>query len=161
MKRYRAFAAVRSTLSAGLVDHCFCDSRKLQAVQRSWSSLSTLADAWEVGCVSPTAWAPMVHQRTRFAEFKRDYQLKHPDSDLEFHYIDCTPVASGYEPLRSLHGWQALEEENSGTSLVHGYGELVWCQNARVLHVERPLNFESTDALIVKTESLGMANVAK
>ena len=107
------------------------------------------------------SWAPMAHQRTRFARFKRDYQLKHPTSDLGFHYVDCTPVTSGYAPLRNLDGWKALEDENNGTSLVHGYGELVWCKDAHVLHVERPLNFESTDALIAKTESLGMVSVAK
>lgn len=107
------------------------------------------------------SWAPMVQQRSRFAEFKRDFGLQHPDNDLEFRYIDCTPITSGYEPLRSLEGWIELEQKNNGTSLVHGYGELAWCKNGRVLHVERPLDFDSTDALIAKTVELGMANVAK
>ena len=103
----------------------------------------------------------MARQRSRFAAFKRDYEIKHPTSDLEFHYIDCTPVTSGYEPLRKLDGWQTLEDKNNGSSLVHGYGELVWCKNGRVMHVERPLDFDSTFAMIDKTESLGMAGIVK
>jgi len=106
-------------------------------------------------------WAPMVHQRQRFAEFKRRYETRYPNSDLGFAYIDCTAITEGYAPLRSLPGWKELEEQNNGSSLVHGYGELVWCKNGVVLHVESPLNFHSADALIAKTESLTMGSNAK
>jgi hypothetical protein len=106
-------------------------------------------------------WAPMVHQQKRFTEFVRDYKAKYPKSDLAFRYIDCTPIAEGYEPLRSLPGWKELEELNNGLSLVHGYGELAWLKNGRVLHVERPLNFRTPDALVSKTESLGMAKTSE
>jgi hypothetical protein len=40
------------------------------------------------------------------------------------------------------------------TSLIHGWGELVWMEKGRVLHVERILNYESTSELIQKTETL-------
>ncbi|MFO0942546.1 MAG: hypothetical protein U0930_17560 [Pirellulales bacterium] len=106
-------------------------------------------------------WAPMTHQRQRFAEFKRSYKKRHPNIKLIFEYIDCTPITDGYEPLRSLPGWKELENQNNGSSLVHGYGELVWCKNGVVLHVERPLDFESADALVAKTEALGMASIAQ
>jgi hypothetical protein len=106
-------------------------------------------------------WAPMVHQRKRFAEFKHDYMTRYPNSDLVFEYIDCTAISDGYEPLRSLPGWKELERFNNESSLVHGYGELVWCKNGSVLDVERPLDFESTDALIVKTEALGIDSNSK
>ena len=172
MKRCRFQFAAVMTLGVMALLGCNGTSNESQTpMDFPYTKLETADDvqrAVDVATSKPNAillvhvnWAPMVHQRTRFAEFKRDYQLKHPASDLEFHCIDCTPVTSGYEPLRNLDGWQLLEEENNGTSLVHEYGELVWCKDARVLHVERPLNFESTDALIVKTESLGMASVAK
>lgn len=106
-------------------------------------------------------WAPMLHQRQRFAEFKRAYKTRYPKSDLIFKYIDCTAITEGYEPLRKLPGWTELEAHNNGASLVHGYGELVWCNNGRVVHVESPLNFGSANALIAKTESLGMGSIAK
>lgn len=98
-------------------------------------------------------WAIMEPQRTRFVEFVLDYQRLHPDDPLLFHYVDCTPVTSGYRPLRSLPGWQELHEA-AGTSLIHGWGELVWMEHGRVLHVERILNFDSTSQLVEKTETL-------
>ncbi|WP_339730869.1 hypothetical protein [uncultured Gimesia sp.] len=106
-------------------------------------------------------WAFMVFQRKRFAEFERDYKTRYPKSDLAFRYIDCTPVTQGYKPLRSLPGWKKLEELKNGASLVHGYGELVWCKNGRVLHVENSLKFDSTDELIAKTKSLGMVSIVE
>jgi hypothetical protein len=98
-------------------------------------------------------WAPMEHQRRRFAEFAVEYQRIHPDLPVHFHYVDCTPVSDGYAPLRSLLGWQELEGA-VGSSLLHGWGELVWMSRGRVLHVERILNFDSVSALIHKTEAL-------
>lgn len=65
-------------------------------------------------------WAPMVHQRQRFAEFKRSYKIRYPNIDLVFEYIDCTAITDGYKPLRSLPGWKELENQNNGSSLVHG-----------------------------------------
>ncbi|MGE3407575.1 MAG: hypothetical protein AB7I37_12220 [Pirellulales bacterium] len=103
-------------------------------------------------------WAPMVPQRRRFEAFVLAYRTKNPEHEIAFRYIDCTPVCGGYEPLRSIPGWQVLEQINGGGSLLHGYGELAWIKNNRVLHVQRPLDFESVDALIDKTESLEMAN---
>lgn len=105
-------------------------------------------------------WAFMEQQRSRFAAFKRDFDLKHPGSDLEFRYIDCTPITSGYVPLRNLDGWSELEEDNR-TSLLHGYGELVWCKEGRVLHVQRALDFADCDTMIAKTEALDMVSSAK
>ena len=106
-------------------------------------------------------WAPMVEQRQKFAEFKRRYRSQYANSDLVFEYIDCTAISARYEPLRTLPGWKELENQNNGSSLVHGYGELVWCKNGTVLHVENPMNFESADALVAKTEALGMEKIAK
>lgn len=98
-------------------------------------------------------WAIMEPQRTRFAQFVLNYRHKHPDDPVLFYYVDCTPVTNGYAPLRSLSGWQELQDA-AGTSLIHGWGELVWMERGRVLHVERILNFDSTSKLIEKTESL-------
>ncbi len=106
-------------------------------------------------------WAPMVEQRQRFAEFRFEFQVRYPKRNLAFRYIDCTPIANRYKPLRTLPGWKELEERNNGSSLVHGYGEIVWFKNGRVLHVENPLNFDSADALIEKTELLGMVDTAE
>jgi hypothetical protein len=98
-------------------------------------------------------WALMEPQRTRFVEFINDYLRLHPQDDLGFYYVDCTSVTDGYAPFRSLTGWRELEVA-AGTSLIHGWGELVWMEQGRVLHVERILNFESTSELIQKTEAL-------
>lgn len=106
-------------------------------------------------------WAPMIHQRKRFAEFEREYKTRYPKNDVAFRYIDCTSITEDYEPLRSLPGWKELEKQNSGSSLVHGYGELAWVKNGRVLHVERPLNFDSVDGLVAKTVSLEVGSIDK
>jgi len=31
-------------------------------------------------------WAPMIHQRKRFAEFEREYKTKYPKGDVAFRY---------------------------------------------------------------------------
>lgn len=98
------------------------------------------------------SWAPMILQQKRFAEFSRSFKSRHPNSELAFRYIACTPITEGYKPLRSLPGWKELEELNNGSSLVHGYGELAWVKNGRVQHVQRPLDFDSPDDLVAKTE---------
>jgi hypothetical protein len=98
-------------------------------------------------------WAIMEPQRTVFAEFMLEYQRKNPDHSILFHYVDCTPVTSGYRPLTLLPGWLELQEA-AGTSLIHGWGEIVWMAHGQVLHVERILNFDSAAELIAKTESL-------
>ena len=142
--------------AAGEIEQCaFSRLETAEEVQLAVHEATSWPDAVILVHVS---WAPMVHQRKRFTEFVRAYKTKYPKSDLAFRYIDCTPISGGYEPLRSLPGWKELEELNNGSSLVHGYGELAWLKNGRVLHVERPLNFETPDALIAKTESLGMAS---
>jgi len=98
-------------------------------------------------------WAILGNERKRFAEFMVAYHHKHQDDPVLFHYVDCTPVTSGYYPLRSLSGWKELES-TKGTSLVHGWGEVVWMEHGHVLHVERILNFDTTQRLIEITESL-------
>ena len=98
-------------------------------------------------------WAIMEPQRTRFAQFVINYHRKHPDDSVLFHYVDCTPVTNGYAPLKSLAGWRDLQKA-AGTALIHGYGEIVWMHNGRVLHVEGILNFETTEDLIEKTRTL-------
>lgn len=98
-------------------------------------------------------WAPMEPQRTRFADFAVQYEKAFPDSGLLFHYADCTPVTQGYAPLVELDGWKELQD-TAGTSLVHGWGEVVWMAKGRVLHVERILNFESASSLIQKTNDV-------
>jgi hypothetical protein len=98
-------------------------------------------------------WAPMTQQRTRFDDYVSDYQHSHPQDDLAFYYVDCTSITESYAPLKRLAGWKELEGE-AGTSLIHGYGELVWMEQGRVVHVERILNFESTSELLQKTEAL-------
>jgi hypothetical protein len=98
-------------------------------------------------------WAFMEPQRTRFIEFVHEYQKVHPHEAVLFHYVDCTPIDSGYGPLKNIPGWSELQEE-AGTSLIHGWGEVAWLANGRVLHVESILNFESVAELVAKTESL-------
>jgi hypothetical protein len=70
-----------------------------------------------------------------FAQFMLDYYSSHPNSKLLFHYIDCTSISDGYAPLKEIPGWRKLEEETTG-SLLHGYGEVVWLKDGRVLRVE-------------------------
>jgi hypothetical protein len=98
-------------------------------------------------------WALMEPQRTKFADFAIGYQRVHPNDNVAFHYVDCTPIDSGYRPLRSLAGWSVLEDA-VGTSLVHGWGEFVWLERGRVLHVQRISESDSTAQLIKKTESM-------
>jgi hypothetical protein len=101
-------------------------------------------------------WAPMNLQRQRFGEFVSDYRSRFPDGEITFHYIDCTTITQNYAPLVSMPGWKELEIAKGNQSLLHGYGELVWCHNGRVLHVEKPLNYDTASALTDKTISLGM-----
>ncbi len=98
-------------------------------------------------------WAPMKLQRARFVDFMIEYDRTHPALPVMFHYVDCTPVTDGYGPLKSLPGWQKLQDA-AGSSLIHGEGELVWMEGGRVLHVERILNFGSVPELVHKTEVL-------
>jgi hypothetical protein len=101
-------------------------------------------------------WAIMEPQRTRFAQFVVEYQRMYPNDGVLFHYVDCTSVTDGYAPLKALPGWQELEN-TEGTSLIHGWGELVWLEQGRVLHVERTLNFDTTSDLLQKTRRLILA----
>ena len=98
-------------------------------------------------------WALMEPQRTRFDEFVNDYLRLNPRDNVGFYYIDCTSITDGYAPLKRLTGWPELEGA-AAMSLIHGWGELVWMEQGRVLHVERILNYESTSELIQKTETL-------
>jgi hypothetical protein len=98
-------------------------------------------------------WAIMEPQRTRFAAFCLEYQRTHSGDPVLFHYVDCTSVTDGYGPLRALPGWKGLESA-AGTSFIHGWGELIWMDRGRVLHVERILNFETSTELVEKTRSL-------
>lgn len=98
-------------------------------------------------------WAFMYDQHRRFAEFSIAHSNAHPESNVGFYYVDCTPVTSGYAPLHELNGWDELEAA-AGTSLIHGWGEVAWLENGRVLHVEPILNFDSVDDLIEKTQDL-------
>ncbi len=139
-------------------DFVFSPLENAEEVQRAVSEATSHPNAILLVHVD---WAPMVLQQERFAEFKRAYKTKYPQSDLLFAYIDCTAITDDYAPLRSLPGWKKLQDQQGGSSLVHGNGELVWCKNGVVLNVENPFAFESTDALILKTESLGMVRTAK
>jgi hypothetical protein len=98
-------------------------------------------------------WAIMGPQRTRFAEFMRDYNRSHPGNNLGFYYVDCTAITSGYAPLTKLPGWAELEAA-AGTSLLHGYGELVWLERGRVVGVKQILSFATTAELMQETERL-------
>ena len=102
-------------------------------------------------------WAPMKLSHHRFAEFEREFKLEHPKSSLQFRYIDCTSVSDDYGPLRCLKGWQEIEAQRSDSSLVHGYGELAWCKEGRVVDVQDPFNFATANALIDRTIELGLA----
>lgn len=98
-------------------------------------------------------WAPMKQQRELYFRFAAALAEKHPACDVSFQYLDCTAICEHYRPLCELPGWQSLEEKD-GTSLLHAYGEFVWIYHGIVKHVERPLNYDSQDALVAKTESL-------
>jgi len=101
-------------------------------------------------------WASMQPQQQQFAQFIIEYHRKHSATPVMFHYVDCTPITDGYSPLRALPGWQELEAD--GQSLIHGWGELVWIERGRVLHVERIINFKSASELVNKTEQLMSLN---
>ena len=95
-------------------------------------------------------WAVMEPQQHRFVEFALAYARKYSDSGVLFYYVDCTPVTDGYAPLVELEGWKELQDAAS-TSLIHGWGEVVWMESGRVLRVERILAFESAADLIRTT----------
>lgn len=80
-------------------------------------------------------WAPMHGYHDRYINFILQYNEVHPGKPIHFHYVDCTPITNGYRPLKLLAGWKELQQEK-GSSLIHGYGELVWLENGRVLHVK-------------------------
>jgi hypothetical protein len=132
-------------------------------VSLAHASLETEADVQAVvsdAARSPRAimfvhvdWAIMEPQRTRFAAFMLEYYRTYPADPMLFHYVDCTSVTNDYAPLEALAGWQELENA-AGTSLIHGWGELVWMEHGRVLHVERILNFDTASELVEKTQSL-------
>lgn len=96
-------------------------------------------------------WAPM--PTDRFAEFALAHQESHLPEDIAFHYIDFTSSSEDYQPLRSLAGWSELEEA-TGTSLVHGKGELVWLNHGRVVHVQSITSFDSVSEFLAKATSL-------
>src|SRR5690606_9152797 len=98
-------------------------------------------------------WAIMSPQHDRFAEFATDFQQAEPGNQVGFHFVDCTPVSQGYAPLKALPGWMDLQRE-AGGSLIHGWGEVVWMDEGRVLHVQKILDFPSSKELIAMTESL-------
>lgn len=70
-----------------------------------------------------------------FAQCMLDHYTSHPNSEVIFHYIDCTVLTDNYPPLTEIPGWSELEQE-AGGSLIQGYGEVVWMRNGRVLRVE-------------------------
>jgi hypothetical protein len=136
---------------------------QVQELARTLSAVQLRTEADVQGVVSHAAacerailfvnvdWAIMEPQQTRFAQFAFDWHETHPNDDVQFHYVDCT-VTHNYGPLRSLAGWAELEKQAGG--LIHGWGELVWMEKGRVLHVERILNFQSSVQLIDKTNAL-------
>jgi hypothetical protein len=102
------------------------------------------------------AWAPMIEQQSRFAEFQQAFRAKYPNANLVFRCIDCTPINENYEPLRALSGWKELEQARGGGSLLHGDGELVWINDGRVLLVRNPLHYDNANALVAQAEMLAM-----
>ena len=98
-------------------------------------------------------WAFTKLFQPKYAEFIIDYHAKHPDDNLLFHYVDCTPVTHGYKPLRKLPGWQELMDD-AGNALIHGGCEIVWMERGRVLHVQRITDFDSASDLIELTEKI-------
>jgi hypothetical protein len=70
-----------------------------------------------------------------FAQCMLDHYSSHPNSEVLFHYVDCTDLTDNYSPLTEIPGWRELECEVGG-SLIHGYGEVAWMKSGRVLRVE-------------------------
>jgi hypothetical protein len=98
-------------------------------------------------------WALMDAQRMRFDQLVSEYLRLHPRENVEFYYVDCTSVTEGYAPLRQLRGWKELEHATA-TSLIHGWGEIVYLERGRVLRVEPLLNSASTAESVRRTEWL-------
>lgn len=98
-------------------------------------------------------WAPMEPQQTRFAELILAYRKAHSRDDLKFFYVDCSAITQGYASLRQLRGWKELEAAR-GTSLVHGWGELIWLRQGQVLAGERILDVAPVSEALKKTEQL-------
>ena len=97
-------------------------------------------------------WSPLHPMKRRYGEFIQRWSEVHPETPIMFYYVDCTSITSGYRPLKSIPGWSELEE--NGSSAVQGWGELIWLQGGTVKHIEKILNYESSQALVDKTESL-------
>lgn len=98
-------------------------------------------------------WAFLEVHRKRFCEFCVEYRRKHPKSKLVFHYVDCTAITAGYEPLRSFPGWKRLKGAPP-RSLIHGHGEIAWVQNDSVLQVDPIIRHGTAHDLISTTDLL-------
>ncbi len=134
------------------------DFNPLKSEQGVQKAVDIAAACQECVVFVHVSWAPMLSQGKRFEKFQLDFKNQYPDSSMQFHYIDFTPVTEGYVPLRSLPGWKELEANNNGSSLIHGYGEFVWLRKGRVLYVERRPDFISVADLMAKTKTLGMGS---
>ncbi|MCR9209176.1 MAG: hypothetical protein NXI28_13170 [bacterium] len=98
-------------------------------------------------------WAMTEIFHRQFAEFALEHHRLNPDSGLSFHFADCTSVSRDYAPLRAIPGWQKLIDE-ADIAMIHGYGEIAWIENGRVLHVQTICSFKTSAQLVEFTERL-------
>lgn len=97
-------------------------------------------------------WSFMTLGQRMYSRFITEYFQNHPDDNLLFHYVDCTPVTNGYQPLWNLPGWKELMD--SGNAGIHGWGELVWMDHGRVIHIQRIDDFDTANDLVEWTEKI-------
>lgn len=102
-------------------------------------SISYLHLAWSVESQA---------RQAEFADFALAWHGLHPESPVEFHFLDCSLITSDYSPLHELSGWQRDKH------VVGGFGEILWMKEGRVIDFGKIGDFSSIDALIAKAESL-------
>lgn len=98
-------------------------------------------------------WAPMRPQTDRFAELVVDWHANHKHVPVGFHFIDFSDVGNGYRPLTNLPGWPA-RDGRPDVGRIGGWGELVWIDHGRVVHIQSAMDFSDGDELVALTRNL-------
>jgi len=99
------------------------------------------------------AWAFMRPQTDRFAEFAIAWQSNNENPPVGFHFIDFTEVGNDYRPLTSLPGWPT-RNERPDVGTIGGYGEVVWIEGGRVVHIQTTLDFASGSEMATLTRTI-------
>ena len=93
-------------------------------------------------------WSMYAIQHKRFTEFMMKHVEGNPNSNLMFHYVDCTNLGIDYSVFSTLEGW---DERGRAIS---GCGEVIWLENGRVVKVSSmaEINFSISELTQVTNE---------